>query len=87
MAFSNYIGQTLICTAIFYGWGLGLFGQVDRVGQTLIVVAVFAFQIAVSPLWLHYFRFGPLEWLWRTLSYARFQPLRARRLPAQVAID
>jgi uncharacterized protein len=79
MAFSNYIGQTVICTAIFYSWGLGLFGQVDRIGQLFIVVAVFAFQIAASSLWLHAFRFGPLEWLWRTLSYWRIQPVGPAR--------
>jgi uncharacterized protein len=79
MAFSNYIAQTVIGTAIFYSWGLGLYGSVDRIGQVLIVVAVFALQIAVSPVWLQYFRFGPLEWLWRTLSYGRLQPMLAER--------
>jgi uncharacterized protein len=79
MAFSNYIGQTVICTTLFYGWGLGLYGYVDRVGQMLIVLAVFLLQMTVSPLWLHYFRFGPLEWMWRSLSYWRPQPMRARR--------
>ncbi len=78
MAFTNYIGQTVICTALFYGWGLGLFGYVDRTGQMLIVAAVFLLQLTVSPLWLYYFRYGPLEWLWRSLSYGSVQPLRAR---------
>jgi uncharacterized protein len=75
-AFSNYILQTVICTSIFYGHGLGVFGQVERVGQIAIVAAVWAFQLAVSPLWLRRFRFGPLEWLWRTLTYGRLQPMR-----------
>ncbi len=76
MAFSNYILQTLICTTIFYGHGFGLFGQVDRVTQAGIVVAIWAFQLAVSPLWLRHFRFGPLEWLWRSLVYLQRQPFR-----------
>ncbi len=75
-AFSNYILQTLICTTIFYGHGLGLFGDVQRIGQFGIVIAIWAFQLIISPLWLRHFRFGPLEWLWRTLIYMRVQPLR-----------
>jgi uncharacterized protein len=75
-AFSNYILQTVICTAIFYGHGLGLFGQVERTGQFLIVLGVWAFQLMVSPLWLRHYAFGPLEWLWRCLTYGRLQPLR-----------
>lgn len=85
MALSNYLLQTLICTTIFYGHGLGLFGRVDRVGQLGILLAVCAVQLIVSPLWLHAFRFGPAEWLWRTLTYGRLQPMRRRaaaELPA-----
>ncbi len=76
MAFTNYILQTVLCTWIFYGHGLGLFGQVERVDQIAIVVAVWALQLAVSPLWLKRFRFGPLEWLWRALTYGRAPPMR-----------
>jgi uncharacterized protein len=76
MAFTNYLLQTVICTAIFYGHGLGLFGRVDRVGQALIVVAVWALVVVVSILWLRRFRFGPAEWLWRSLTYRRLQPMR-----------
>ncbi|MFQ5724758.1 MAG: DUF418 domain-containing protein, partial [Terriglobia bacterium] len=75
MAFSNYLLHTLICTTIFYGHGLGLFGQVERVGQILIVFGVWGFQLLVSPLWLRRFRFGPLEWLWRSLTYGKLQPM------------
>ena len=75
-AFSNYILQTLICTTIFYGHGLGLFGRIDRLGQILIVIGVWAFQLWGSTLWLHRFRFGPLEWLWRSLTYGQRQPFR-----------
>jgi uncharacterized protein len=76
MAFTNYILQTVICTSIFYGHGLGLFGKVERVWQLAIVVAVWVVQLTLSPLWLRHFQFGPLEWLWRTLTYARRAPFR-----------
>lgn len=73
MALTNYLLQTLICTTIFYGHGLGLFGQVERWQQILIVFAVWAFLLIFSRVWLRYFRFGPFEWLWRTLSYGERQ--------------
>jgi uncharacterized protein len=69
MAFSNYILQTVVCTAVFYGHGLGLFGYVDRVGQMGVVLAVWALNITVSLWWLSRHRYGPLEWLWRRLTY------------------
>lgn len=76
MAFTNYLTQTLAMTFIFVGApGLGLFGTVERTGQVSIVVAVWIVQLIVSTLWLRVFRFGPFEWLWRSLSYARLQPL------------
>jgi uncharacterized protein len=76
MALSNYLLQSVLCTWIFYGHGLGLFGKVERVGQMGVVAMVWALQLAVSPLWLWYLRFGPAEWLWRSLTYGRVQPLR-----------
>ena len=79
-ALTNYLLQTILATAIFYGHGLGLFGSVERVGQIGIVAAIWAFQLVASPLWLRYYRFGPFEWLWRSLSYWRLQPMRNRSL-------
>lgn len=76
MAFTNYIAQTLLCTALFYGHGLGWFGSVDRVGQAGIVLAVWALLLLASPWWLERYRAGPLEWLWRSLAYGRRQPFR-----------
>ncbi|MGD8451071.1 MAG: DUF418 domain-containing protein [Phycisphaerae bacterium] len=76
MALTNYLLQTVICTTLFYGHGLGLYGYVGRTGQLAVVLAVSAVQLVLSPLWLWYFRFGPLEWLWRSLTYWRWQPLR-----------
>ena len=81
-AFSNYIAQTLICTTIFYGHGLGLFGRVSRSGQLAIVAAIWTLQLVVSASWLERFRFGPLEWLWRSLTYGRVQPFRRETAPS-----
>ena len=75
-ALSNYLLQTVICTTIFYGHGLGLYGSVDRVGQLGVVVGVWAVQLIASPLWLRRYRFGPAEWVWRSLTYGARQPLR-----------
>lgn len=76
LALSNYLLQTLICTTIFYGHGFGLFGEVERAGQVLIVLAIWVVQLIVSPIWLRYFKFGPAEWLWRSLTYWKIQPMR-----------
>ena len=74
LAFSNYILQTLICTTIFYGHGLGYFGSVDRKVQALIAFTIYGTQLMIAPLWLKHFSFGPLEWLWRRLTYGKPQP-------------
>lgn len=78
MAFTNYISQSVICTLIFYGHGLGMFEQVGRLGQLGIVVAIWVLQLLWSPWWLERFRFGPLEWLWRSLTYMKFQGMAVR---------
>ena len=79
-ALSNYLVQTILCTSLFYGHGLGWFGSVERVGQIGVVAAVWAVQFVASPLWLRRFRFGPAEWAWRSLTYGVRLPLR--RAPA-----
>jgi uncharacterized protein len=79
MAFTNYLLQTVICTLIFYGHGFGFFGQVERKTQVLIVIVVWIVQLILSPIWLHYFRFGPIEWLWRSLTYLKIQPVMVRQ--------
>lgn len=76
MAFSNYLAQSIICTFIFYGHGLGLFMEVGRVGQILIVLAIWIAMPFWSRAWLARFRFGPAEWLWRSLVYRKAQPMR-----------
>jgi uncharacterized protein len=77
-AFTNYIGQTLLATFVFYGYGLGLFGSMDRVGQFGIVIAIWAVGLTISPIWLNYFQFGPLEWVWRSGAYKELQPMRRK---------
>ena len=69
MAFTNYIGMSVICTLIFNGHGLGLFGTLDRLQQFLIVISVWVLILIISPLVLKNYRLGPLEWLWRKLTY------------------
>ena len=75
-ALSNYLLQTVICTTIFYGHGLGWYGSVDRLGQIGVVAGVWVLQLIASPLWLRRFRFGPAEWLLRTLTYGRRQAIQ-----------
>ncbi|MDX2115102.1 MAG: DUF418 domain-containing protein [Planctomycetota bacterium] len=81
MALTNYLMQSVLCTTLFYGYGLGLFGALDRVGWWYVVLVIWAFQLGTSRLWLEHFRFGPAEWAWRSLTYWRVQPMRIR--PAQ----
>jgi uncharacterized protein len=75
-AFSNYIFHSVICTFLFYGYGLSLFGRVSRGLQLALVLGIWCAELILSPLWLSRFQFGPLEWLWRSLTYLRHQPFR-----------
>ena len=76
MALTNYLMQSLVCTFIFYGYGLGYFEQLPRVWQIPFVVAFFALQVLLSRWWLARFRYGPMEWLWRAATYLNWPPLR-----------
>lgn len=76
MAFTNYIMQTIICNTIFLGFGFSMYGKLQRYELYYIVVSIWIFQLIVSPIWLTYFRFGPMEWLWRSLTYWQRQPFR-----------
>jgi uncharacterized protein len=87
MALTNYLLQTIICTTIFYGHGWGLFGQVERTGQVLIVLGVWILQLIISPIWLRYYRFGPAEWLWRSLTYWQIQSIRHVAGPTPPKMD
>jgi len=81
MALTNYLLQSVICTTIFYGHGLGLFGRVDRAGQFAIVIGIWAFELLASRAWLSYFAVGPVEWLTRWLVFGR-RPTFLRSSPA-----
>ena len=83
MAFSNYLAQSLIFGWIFFGYGLGLFGRLSPSQAMALGIVVYFAQIVVSRWWLKRFRFGPMEWLWRTLMYGARQPWRVGRLEAR----
>ena len=75
-AFTNYIAQTVICTLIFFGYGFGLFNRLELYQLYFVVLGVWILEMTVSPIWLKRFRFGPLEWLWRSLTYWKVMPFR-----------
>jgi uncharacterized protein len=76
MALSNYLTHSLIMTSLFYGYGLGLYAEVPRLLQQGFVIALIGLQLLISPWWLKRFRFGPAEWLWRSMTYRQRQPMR-----------
>ena len=76
MAFTNYIMHSVICNIIFLGYGFAMFGKLHRHELYYIVFSIWIFQLVVSPIWLKYFRFGPLEWAWRSLTYWQRQPMK-----------
>jgi uncharacterized membrane protein YeiB len=75
MALTNYLAQSVICSFVFFGYGLHRFGM-GRAWQVVFVAAVFSLQVAFSHWWLNRFRYGPMEWLWRAITYAEFPPMR-----------
>ncbi len=78
MAFSNYLLQSIICGAMFMGIGLGLFGKYQRYEMWYFWAGVCAFEMVLSIVWLQFFRFGPFEWLWRSLTYWKWLPLKRK---------
>lgn len=76
MAFSNYLMQSIICTWFFYGYGFGYYNKLRFHELYYVVFAVWIFQLIASSVWLKYFRFGPFEWVWRSLTYWKMQPMR-----------
>ncbi|WP_114954155.1 DUF418 domain-containing protein [Sphingosinicella terrae] len=75
-AFTNYLGTSLIMTTIFYGYGFGLYGTMSRIQLWIPVVALWALMLLWSKPWLDRFRYGPFEWLWRSLARWRLEPMR-----------
>lgn len=80
MAFTNYVVQSLVFGWIFFGYGLGQFGRMSAAPALVLGLAVFMAQIALSRWWLRRYRFGPIEWLWRTLMYGARPPMRRRAI-------
>jgi len=76
MALTNYLTESLVLGVIFYGYGFGLFGRMGSAPAALIGIALYTGQLFFSRLWLRHYRFGPVEWLWRSLTYGRWQRMR-----------
>ena len=76
MPLTTYLTQSVVCSLLFYGYGLGWYGTVSYSGMLMIACTLFAAQILFSGWWLRRYRFGPAEWLWRSTAYARWQPMR-----------
>lgn len=76
MAFTNYITHSVICTFFFFGYGLNYFGELEYYQIYFVALAIWFMQLIISPIWLDYFRFGPLEWLWRSLTYWKIQAFK-----------
>jgi len=87
MALSCYLGTSLICSTLFYGYGFGLYAQLQRYQLLYVVLAVWALLLIVCPLWLRHFRYGPMEWVWRSLTYWRRQPMRLRETAAAPQLE
>lgn len=83
MAFTNYIMHSVICTLFFFGYGLNYFGELKFYQLYYVVVVIWVVQLTISPIWLRHFYFGPLEWLWRSLTYWRAQPMKRHALSVQ----
>jgi uncharacterized protein len=72
MALSNYLFQSIVCTTIFYSYGLGLYGKIGPALGLVLTIVIFAIQIYISKYWFKHFQFGPMEWVWRSLTYGKF---------------
>ncbi len=76
MPLTNYLLHTVIHVAIFYGVGLGLYAKIPPAATVGVTLIMYASMILLSVWWMKRFRFGPAEWLWRTLTYGKLQPMR-----------
>jgi uncharacterized protein len=78
MALTNYLLQSVLCSLVFYGYGLGLFDRLNRTQALLVVAGVWLFGLVFSSVWLWFFTMGPVEWVWRGLAEWKFKPLVRR---------
>jgi uncharacterized protein len=84
-ALSNYLLTSVLLTLLFNGYGFGLFGKLQRIELYGVVLGMWVINLVASPLWLRYYRFGPAEWMWRSLTYWKRQPMR-RQKPSEEAV-
>jgi uncharacterized membrane protein YeiB len=84
---TNYLAQSILMSLVFYGYGLGLYGSMTRLGQASIAFGVVLLQLVWSEMWLQRFRFGPVEWVWRCLTYWRHQPMVRSAPPTPESAD
>lgn len=85
MALTNYLTESVVLGILFYGYGFGLFGRLGSATAVLIGIALYVGQLFFSRFWLRHYRFGPVEWLWRSLTYGCWQPMRAGNAPSDVS--
>jgi len=78
MAFTNYLSHSIICTTLFFSYGFGLYGKVNYWQGLLIAIAIYVVQVIWSHYWLKYYKFGPFEWLWRSMTYGKWQTMKNR---------
>ena len=84
MALTNYLMQSIIAAAILYGFGFSQFNKLNRVEIAAIILSVWVFQVIFSSAWMKYIDYGPFEWVWRSLTYWKIQPLFTIMSPPQV---
>ena len=87
MALTNYLTQSVVLGFIFYGYGFGLFGRLGSAPGAVIGVGMYVGQLFFSRFWLRHYCFGPVEWLWRSITYGRWQPMRAAGREASRAVE
>jgi uncharacterized protein len=86
MALTTYLTQSIVCTTLFYGYGFHLWGHVGFEGMLGITLTIFSLQMVASVYWLRHFRFGPAEWLWRSIAYVRAQPMKKLSSPTTQSV-
>jgi uncharacterized protein len=85
-ALSNYLFTSIVCSLLFNGFGLGLYGKLEYFQLYAIVACVWILNLTLSPLWLRYYQFGPMEWAWRSLTYWKRQPMKRSTAEEQMAL-
>lgn len=87
LTLTNFVMQTVICTSLFYAYGLGLYGAVGPAACVGLTIVIYALQVLASGWWIKRYRFGPLEWVWRTLTYGTVQPMQVVPVGTAAGLD